>query len=58
VLIPRSEAMRRYAPLVSRGLLRLSATTTDDLDELPTFKVTGERSPLDILLAERDEDPR
>lgn len=58
VLLPRSGALSRYAPLISRGLIKISATTTDDLAELPTFEVLGDRSPLDLLLAERDEDTR
>jgi prevent-host-death family protein len=58
VLLPGAGALSRYAPLVSKGLIKLSATTTDDLGELPTFEVLGDRSPLDILLAEREQDAR
>lgn len=58
VLLPGSGSLNRYAPLVSKGLIKLSAMTTADLDEFPVFEVQGERSPLDVLLAERDEDPR
>ena len=49
---------KMYAPLVAKGLIRLKATTTSDLDQLPRYDVPDDVSPLDLLLAERAEDDR
>jgi hypothetical protein len=43
---------------VARGLIRLKATTTSDLDSIPQYAVPTDVSPLEILLAERAEDDR
>jgi len=58
VLLPGSRSLGRYAPLVAKGLIKLKATTTSDLDQFPRYDVPGDVSPLDILLAERAEDDR
>jgi antitoxin (DNA-binding transcriptional repressor) of toxin-antitoxin stability system len=58
VLFPGSAALGRYAPLVAKGLIRLKATTTTDIDRIPIYDVSGEVSPLDLLLRERAEDDR
>jgi len=58
VLLPGSGALSRYADLVTKGLIKLRSSTTDDLDAVPTFDVGSGPAPLDILLAERDEDTR
>ncbi|MFI0937316.1 hypothetical protein [Streptomyces sp. NPDC021020] len=52
---PHSE---RYAHLVARGQIRLVAATTADLDRVPIPDAEGTFSPLDILLADREGDPR
>ncbi|MFY1625731.1 hypothetical protein ACN261_08615 [Micromonospora sp. WMMD723] len=43
----------RYESLVAGGLIRLKATTTNDLDRLPRYDVPAGLSPLDLLLADR-----
>jgi antitoxin (DNA-binding transcriptional repressor) of toxin-antitoxin stability system len=58
ILLPGSGALGRYTPLVTKGIIRLNATTTSDLDRLPQYTVPADSSPLDILLAERAEDDR
>lgn len=58
VLLPGSGTLARYTPLVSRGLIKLKATTTSDLDRIPRYAVPEDVSPLDVLLAQRDEDER
>lgn len=58
VLLPGSGALGRYADLVAKGVLRLKATTTSDLDRLPRYSTPAEVSALDVLLAERAEDER
>jgi prevent-host-death family protein len=58
VLMPGSGTLGRYSALVARGLIKLKATTTSDLDRLPHYDVPDDVSPLDILLAARDEDDR
>jgi antitoxin (DNA-binding transcriptional repressor) of toxin-antitoxin stability system len=58
VLLPGAGSLGRYAPLVAKGLIRLKATTTSDLDQLPHYEIPDDVSPLDILLAERAEDDR
>jgi antitoxin (DNA-binding transcriptional repressor) of toxin-antitoxin stability system len=58
VLLPGSGGLGRYTQLVARGLIRLKATTTGDLDRMPTYDVPAEASPLDLLLAARAEDDR
>jgi antitoxin (DNA-binding transcriptional repressor) of toxin-antitoxin stability system len=58
VLLPGSGALGRYSSLVAKGIIRLKATTTSDLDRLPQYTVPAEVSPLEVLLAERAEDDR
>ena len=58
VLLPGSGTLGRYSTLVAKGLIRLKSTTTSDLDRLTHYDVPGETSPLDLLLAARDEDDR
>jgi antitoxin (DNA-binding transcriptional repressor) of toxin-antitoxin stability system len=58
VLLPGSGTLSRYAPLVTRGLIRLNTTTTSDLDRIPEYAVPAGASPLDILLDERAQDER
>lgn len=58
VLLPGSGALDRYASLIAKGLLRLKATTTDDLDRLPRYAVPAGSDPLEALLAARAEDDR
>lgn len=58
VLLPGSGTLGRYTPLVAKGIVKLKATTTSDLDRLPHFPVPDDVSPLDLLLAERAEDDR
>ncbi|HEU4422191.1 MAG TPA: type II toxin-antitoxin system Phd/YefM family antitoxin [Pilimelia sp.] len=58
VLLPGSGGLARYSPLVAKGLIRLKATTTSDLDRLPRYDVPADASPLDVLLAARAEDDR
>jgi antitoxin (DNA-binding transcriptional repressor) of toxin-antitoxin stability system len=58
VLLPGSGTLNRYAPLVTKGLIRLSTTTTSDLDRIPEFAVPAGTSPLDLLLDERAQDER
>jgi antitoxin (DNA-binding transcriptional repressor) of toxin-antitoxin stability system len=58
VLLPGSGTLGRYSQLVAKGLIRLKATTTSDLDRIPQYAVPEEASPLDLLLAERAEDDR
>ncbi|MEV6797018.1 hypothetical protein AB0M91_01570 [Micromonospora rifamycinica] len=43
----------RYTSLLTRGVIRLKATTTSDLDRLPRYDVPVGVSPLDLLLADR-----
>ncbi|MET8091204.1 type II toxin-antitoxin system prevent-host-death family antitoxin [Micromonospora sp. NPDC005220] len=58
VLLPGSGALGRYAPLVAKGVIKLKATTTSDLDQVPRFALPDGADPLDVLLAERAEDER
>ncbi len=58
VLLPGSGTLGRYSPLVAKGIVKLKATTTSDLDRIPKFAVPDDVSPLDLLLAERAEDDR
>ena len=58
VLLPASVAVGRYSPLVAKGVIRLKATTTSNLDRVPHYDVPADTEPLDILLASRDEDDR
>lgn len=58
VLLPASGAFDRYSSLVSKGLIRLKATTTDDLDWLPQYAVPAGADPLEALLTARAEDER
>jgi len=56
VLLPGSGALGRYSSLVAKGLVRLKATTTSDLDRIPRYEVPPGASPLDLLLAARAEE--
>ena len=58
VLLPGGEALARYVPLVTKGLVKLKATTTSDLDRVREIAVPSDVSPLDLLLAERAADDR
>ena len=58
VLLPGASGLGRYSPLVAKGLIRLKATTTADLEQLPSYEIPAGVSPLDILLDERAEDDR
>ena len=58
VLLPGAGALGRYTDLVAKGIIRLKATTTSDLDRLPQYSVPTGVSALDVLLAERAEDER
>jgi prevent-host-death family protein len=58
VLLPGASGLGRYSPLVAKGLIRLKATTTADLDQLPTYEIPATVSPLELLLAARAEDDR
>jgi hypothetical protein len=58
VVLPGSGALGHYSSLVARGVVRLKATTTADLDRIPHYDVPDDMSPLDVLLAERAEDER
>ena len=58
VLLPGSGTLGRYAPLVTKGVIKLKSTTTSDLDRVPHYAVPAEASPLDHLLAERAADDR
>lgn len=37
VLLPGSGTLGRYAPLVTRGVIKLKSTTTSDLDRVPHY---------------------
>ncbi|MEV4767867.1 hypothetical protein [Micromonospora humida] len=41
---------------MASGVIRLKATTTSDLDRLPHYDVPPQVSPLDLLLAAREDD--
>ncbi|MFY1658214.1 type II toxin-antitoxin system Phd/YefM family antitoxin [Micromonospora sp. WMMD1274] len=58
VLLPGSGTLGRYATLVARGVIRLKATTTSDIDRLPRYDVPPDVSPLELLLADREDDER
>jgi prevent-host-death family protein len=58
VLLPGASGLDRYSPLVAKGLIRLKATTTADLDRMPSYDVPAGASPLDLLLETRAEDDR
>ena len=58
VLLPGASGLGRYSPLVAKGLIRLKATTTADLDRMPSYDVPADASPLDLLLESRAEDDR
>ncbi|WP_127503238.1 type II toxin-antitoxin system Phd/YefM family antitoxin [Actinoplanes solisilvae] len=58
VLLPGASGLSRYSPLVAKGLIRLKATTTADLDRLPSYDIPADVSPLDLLLDARAEDDR
>lgn len=58
VLLPGGEALARYVPLVTKGLVKLRGTTTSDLANIVKVPVPGDVSPLDVLLAARAEDDR
>jgi len=58
VVVPGSGILGRYAPLIAKGIIRMKPTTTRDLDQIPTYTVPEDASPLDDLLAERQADDR
>jgi antitoxin (DNA-binding transcriptional repressor) of toxin-antitoxin stability system len=58
IVVPGSGILGRYAPLIARGAIRMKPATTKDLDQIPTFTVPDDVSPLEILLAEREADDR
>lgn len=58
VLLPGASGLGRYSPLVAKGLIRLKATTTADLDRMPSYDIPADVSPLDLLLEARAEDDR
>jgi prevent-host-death family protein len=58
VLLPGASGLGRYSPLVARGLIRLKATTTAELDRIPSYDIPVDASPLDLLLEARAEDDR
>ena len=58
VVVPGSGVLGRYVPLIARGVIRIKPTTTRDLDRLPSYAVSDDVSPLDVLLAEREADNR
>jgi prevent-host-death family protein len=58
VVMPGSGLLSRYAPLVARGIIRMKPMTTKDIGQIPTYQVSDDASPLDLLLAERDADQR
>ncbi len=58
VLLPGSGTLGRYTPLVAKGLIKLKATTTSDLDRIPQYVMPVDASALDLLLTERAEDDR
>lgn len=45
VLLPVSGALGRYASLVTNGVIRLTATTTSDLDRIPQYAIPADASP-------------
>lgn len=58
VVVPGSGILGRYAPLIAKGIIRIKPTTTRDLDQIPSYAVPEDASPLNILLAEREADDR
>lgn len=58
MLLPASGPLNRYSSLVARGIIRLKLTTGRDLDRLQRYDIPADVSPLDVLLAEREEDER
>jgi prevent-host-death family protein len=58
VVVPGSGILGRYAPLIAKGIIRLKPTTARDLDQIPSYAVPEDASPLDVLLAERQADDR
>ncbi len=58
VLLPGSGTLGRYASLVAKGVIRLKATTTSDIDRLARYDVPPDVSPLEVLLADREDDER
>lgn len=58
VLMPAAGPLDRYSSLVAKGQIRLKATTTDDLDHLPTYEMPAGTDPLEVLLSARAEEDR
>jgi prevent-host-death family protein len=58
VVVPGSGTLGRYAPLIASGIIRIKPTTTRNLDQIPSYAVPEDASPLEFLLAERDADDR
>jgi len=44
--------------LVTKGLVKLATTTTNDLDRLPRYDVPEDASPLDLLIEAREDEDR
>ena len=58
VVVPGSGILGRYAPLIAKGVIRIKPVTTADLDQIRTYAVPEDASPLDVLLSERQADDR
>lgn len=56
ILVPASGRLGRYAPLVAEGKVRLTSFTTDDLDRRPVYATERPGSPIQTILAMKDED--
>ena len=58
VVVPGTGVLGRYAPLIASGLIRIKPATTKALDQLPSYTMPEDASPLDIHLTEREADSR
>jgi putative transposase len=58
VLLPGAGALDRYSSLVAKGLIRLTSTTTSDLNRITRYDVPEDASPLEDLLRARADDDR
>ncbi len=58
IVLPGSGPVARYSHLVAEGKIRLKAATSADRARLPHYRVPDDVSPLELLLAEREEDER
>jgi hypothetical protein len=50
---PEAADLSRYDALIAQGAIRVRPTTTKHLDQIPSYPVPEDSSPLDVLLAER-----